>query len=139
MTDDIRVAIFTGTRTRNRPTANVVHRELRYERSVAEDAGQRLVVAVGDCPTGVDGHVRSWCAKNLPREDWHVYIAEWGQFGKAAGPRRNRRMCAAHPDAAVCVGFPLSLEPDRSGTWDCLHAATALDIRLRVVGPEEWM
>lgn len=61
------------------------------------DSLQRLLeylsadaVNVGDCPTGVDKWVRSWCeAGDL---EVHVFEAEWERFGKGAGPRRNALM-----------------------------------------------
>ena len=47
------------------------------------------LVATGDA-TGVDDLVREWCRGNfIP---YRRYAADWGAFGKSAGPRRNRRM-----------------------------------------------
>lgn len=49
------------------------------------------LVLVGDCPTGVDAWVRTWCAgeEELPCK---VFKAEWELYGKGAGPRRNALM-----------------------------------------------
>ncbi|MCM6777894.1 hypothetical protein NDR87_31650 [Nocardia sp. CDC159] len=134
-----RVVIFTGTRRNSAALRDVVVRELRHERGLARAARVGLFVAVGNCPTGVDGDVRAWCAVNLPRSDWHVYEADWARHGKAAGPIRNRDMCRAHPDAAAIVGFPASWDREQSrGTWDCLDAADEMGLPKRIIGPEVW-
>ena len=54
--------------------------------------------------------------------DQIVYVevcrADWKQFGRAAGPMRNRDMLEKKVD--LVLGFPL---PESIGTFDCLGAA----------------
>lgn len=136
---DYRVVIFSGTRRNHSRLRRVVVRELNYEQAHARGCGQRLFVAVGDCPTGVDGYVRGWCSKNLPDTDWRVHEADWAANSRGAGPIRNRAMCRAHRDAECLVSLPASWERDLSkGTWDCVDAAIELGIHYRVIEPEEW-
>lgn len=63
---------------------------------------------------------------------WQVetFAADWGNEGKAAGPRRNRRMLDAGAD--VVVGFPIGGRATSPGTWDCLEAAAERGIPLMV-------
>lgn len=49
-----------------------------------------LSVIVGDCPTGADAMAREWCGDfGVP---YAVYVADWANHGKAAGPIRNCAM-----------------------------------------------
>lgn len=132
---EYRTVIVTGSRDHTAP--EIVYRELRHEQSLAVSAGAKLFVAVGDCPTGVDAAVRRWCRTNLLRSCWREYIADWKHLGKRAGPARNRTMVGSHPDAAVCLAFPLCGPRFLSkGTWGCHDAATAIGIATRVVYPD---
>lgn len=90
-------------------------RELRIRTAWAFD---RLLVVVGDCPTGVDAITREAC------ETWglqvKVYEADWDE-GRRAGPVRNGRMVA---DGAVCcLAFP-----GGRGTADCIRQAARAGI-----------
>lgn len=91
-------------------------RELRIRTAWAFD---RLLVVVGDCPTGVDAITREAC------ETWglavKVYEAAWAREGRRAGPVRNGRMVA---DGAIRV---LAL-PGGTGTADCIRQARAAGI-----------
>ena len=77
------------------------------------------VVYVGDCPTGVDKFTRYWCDKSAV--PFRVFEAQWDDFGKAAGPIRNKEMIEA---AAQDVVKPILLAfPGGRGTEDCvMHA-----------------
>lgn len=70
-------------------------------------------VAVGCCPTGLDKFVRDL----VPKEFRTVYKADWKQFDRAAGPKRNREMVLANPGAIV-IAFP-----GGAGTNNCVHNA----------------
>jgi hypothetical protein len=88
-----------------------LHHELRVATAWAFD---RLLVVVGDCPTGVDAITRKAC------ETWglscKVYVADWRGEGRRAGPIRNGRMVA---DGAIrCLAFP-----GGTGTADCIRQA----------------
>lgn len=91
----------------------------------------------GDCPTGVDNLMLELCAEwKLPYER---YEADWEQYGKAAGPLRNRAMLKGEQyrsdirgkRANLLLAFP---EPGKypkipgSGTWGCIGEAAALRI-----------
>lgn len=45
-------------------------------------------------------------------------LADWKQFGKSAGPIRNRRMLAKHPDLVIAF-----CRNNSAGTMDCHDAA----------------
>lgn len=57
-------------------------------------------VHVGDCPSGVDLHVRDWAERHqFPHE---VHRADWANEGRKAGPRRNRKLVEAS-DALLAI------------------------------------
>lgn len=96
-----------------------------------------LTVVHGDCPTGADRAAARWCRLpvNGPRtvavvEEPHP--ADWAQYGRAAGPIRNREMVDAGAD--LVLAFPLPGPKSLSkGTWDCIGAAEAHGIPVRVI------
>jgi hypothetical protein len=49
---------------------------------------------VGDCPTGVDKFVRDYACRDGVKDLWQrqVHVAYWNQYGKSAGPIRNKAM-----------------------------------------------
>jgi len=55
------------------------------------------------------------------------FPAEWGRFGRAAGPQRNRLIVEA---AEVLVAFPLG---PSAGTRDCIRKARAKGILVHVL------
>lgn len=57
-----------------------------------------------------------WTIKHMVRPQ--RYPAEWGLYGRAAGPKRNARMIALSADA--CLAFP---GPNSRGTLGCLAMA----------------
>lgn len=54
---------------------------------------------VGDCPTGADAEARD-VARGY-KFDVRMFVAGWGEHGKAAGPIRNQQMIDAAPDRVV--------------------------------------
>ena len=56
-----------------------------------------------------------------------VFDADWKQYGKAAGPIRNRAM-AAFADALIA--FPLGVS---RGTWNMIAAAQGLGLSVTVI------
>jgi hypothetical protein len=52
--------------------------------------------------------------------------AEWHLHGKSAGPKRNRKMLLAYPDARV-IGFPMG---ESRGTRGCLKMAREFGMRV---------
>lgn len=75
-------------------------------------------VGVGDCPTGLDDHVREYARHNGVEHCITVYEADWDRWGKAAGPRRNREMVnEMQPDLSLAFFSPPPAE--NSGTQGC--------------------
>ncbi len=59
-----------------------------------------------------------------------TYEADWAQYGKAAGPKRNQRMLdEGKPD--LVLAFP---EADSRGTWDMVRRAWAAGVSTRIAG-----
>ena len=57
----------------------------------------------GGCPTGADRLAKEWAATKPEIKRWECK-AEWGKYGKAAGPRRNAQMVEWKPD--LVIAFP---------------------------------
>lgn len=74
----------------------------------------------GGCPKGADFLADQFARKVLllPQSNVEVYEADWAQFGRAAGFRRNRRMVNSMPD--VCLAF---LRDNSRGTTNCRDLA----------------
>ena len=81
-------------------------------------------VGVGDCPTGADPIIRD-ISKELGIPG-RVYIADWGKFGRPAGPLRNRRMVESVKPSRV-VGF-LRSDRENRGTKNLLLLAERSNI-----------
>jgi hypothetical protein len=79
-------------------------------------AGCTDVVVVHGCAPGADIMADYWVRNR--REYWPVtaerHPADWRQYGKAAGIRRNKQMVKAGAD--VCLAFQLD---DSPGTKQC--------------------
>lgn len=58
----------------------------------------------------------------------HVMLADWNKFGRRAGPIRNRRMLAEHPD--LVIAFCLN---SSAGTMDCYNAARAMGLTTELI------
>jgi bifunctional DNA primase/polymerase-like protein/SLOG family YspA-like protein len=86
--------LVTGDRRWTRPD-----RLARVLDQAAAEAGGRVRLLVGDCPTGADRHAVRWVRRRgVP---FQVFRARWAQMAaegrprKAAGPLRNRAMLDA--------------------------------------------
>lgn len=106
--------LVTGYRDYNK--ARRVWGLLHATRSLADAMGRRLVVVVGDCPTGADAWARRWC--EMYQVDYELYEANWNRYGRRAGPVRNREMVDSGVDAGAAFCHPLM-----RGTADCLGYA----------------
>ena len=84
-------------------------------------------IAVGDCPTGLDRIV--WVQY---KEKCKRYYADWLQYGKAAGPIRNREMCEKNQES-ILVAFP-----GGRGTSSCKMEAARLGIPVLEVVAKSW-
>lgn len=95
---------------------------------LSEGASQDLVVIHGNARSGAD-----LLADTLGRQ-WGATVvrepADWGQYGKAAGPIRNQKMIDEHkPD--VCYAFRSSGKSN--GTDDCVARARKAGIPTYVI------
>ncbi len=86
-----------------------------YERFSKEmtKMGPTLVIQ-GGAP-GADALARRWAEEHGVKCE--TYPAEWGKYGKSAGPMRNEEMIRANPEAVV-LAFP-----GGRGTAHCISFA----------------
>lgn len=89
--------------------------------SIADDV--RLIFGEAK---GTDRMAKRWAINN--GLSWKQYTAKWKEYGKAAGPIRNKWMVASKPD--LCIFFWDGKTP---GTGDCLKQATAAGLKCIVV------
>lgn len=74
------------------------------------------LVIVHGAGSGADRIAKLWAIQQgVPYEP---HPADWGRYGKAAGPIRNQQMVALGAD--LCLAFPL---PQSRGTYDCMRRA----------------
>lgn len=64
-----------------------------------------------------------------------VFPANWGKYGKGAGPRRNSEMLAEKPD--LVIAFHEDLKKSK-GTIDTLRKAKGMAIRTEVIPKQVW-
>jgi hypothetical protein len=128
------------------PSSSALNSAL-FELSRRATLGEDLTVRVGDCPTGVDLHVREMIRQS-PRLRGEVWPALWHVFGSSAGPERNRamllgtRQTGAHAMATegqradALWAFPHEHhDPGRgSGTWSAIRIARELGIPVTIRG-----
>lgn len=89
-----------------------------------ETAKPDLVVHGG--ATGADKIAEGWAKDHcIPVL---LYTADWKQYGKSAGPRRNAQMVSNHPTAIV-LAFPMR---GSLGTWSCVRIAKACGMKVIV-------
>jgi hypothetical protein len=85
--------------------------------NIFHESHRDFVLHVGDA-RGVDEFVREWAYEN--DVTCIVYIAHWNEYGKAAGPIRNRDMLR---NADKLIAFP-----GGKGTRDCIAGARHIGI-----------
>jgi hypothetical protein len=108
--------LVSGSRSITPAQAEVVRQKILAVVATLEE-GTPITIVVGDA-TGVDS-----VARKLAREqEWtlEVFVANWTQEGKKAGPLRNARMMDTKPD--LVVAFPRGASP---GTRDVMRKAKA--------------
>lgn len=83
---------------------------------------------------GADELARAWCHEtSTPTEE---YGAEWEEYGKRAGPLRNRAMLTAGNPDLVLAFLDKPLEESR-GTAHMVRIAREAGVRTVVVGVED--
>lgn len=89
-----------------------------------------LMVRHGGCPSGADNFASLWCRSwYMPSQVCEsIHDANWDDFGKAAGPIRNREMAQAGAD--LCLAFPLG---ESRGTWNCVNECKKAGIPVKVI------
>lgn len=145
--DSLMIVAVTGWRFHTGRDLIRGHMDSFWARHEDFFAGE-LLVRVGDA-TGADEIVLNWCKDN--GIEYRRYGAQWDQFGKAAGPKRNEQMLtqewytrdpSGHGEvlwrpsrADLLIGFP---EPGAhpkipgSGSWNCIGQAFTLGIEILI-------
>lgn len=126
MTEKTMRILVTGSRKwRDQELLRIVLDAVAVE---ALNAGCTEVVVVHGCAPGADMMADYWVRNR--RERWPVraerYPADWRQYGKVAGIRRNGEMVKAGAD--VCLAFVLDESP---GATHCGALAERHDIPTR--------
>jgi hypothetical protein len=80
----------------------------------ADSIDEPLTIVHGACPTGADAITDRWCRRREDQVFLVTYPAEWGIYGKEAGPIRNREMVDQGAD--VCLVFMKNASPGSSNT-----------------------
>lgn len=88
-----------------------------------------LMVRHGGCSTGADSFASMWVSTWFKPTNIceSIFTANWDDFGKAAGPIRNREMAQAGAD--LCLAFPLG---ESRGTWNCVNECKKAGIPVKV-------
>jgi len=80
----------------------------------AEHAKNPISLLIEGGARGADNLAREW-AQQRGIED-QTFMADWKQFGRSAGPRRNQQMIEAKPDMVIAF-------PGGGGTADMVKRA----------------
>lgn len=98
--------------------------------ALLEHATRRDVVVHG----GADGadSIADQRHRLLPGASCETWEAQWAEFGKAAGPRRNQAMVDSGVD--LCLAF---IRNDSRGATDCLMRASSAGVPVVVYRRDE--
>lgn len=92
--------------------------------SALAEAKFRVTTLVCGMAPGVDSSAWEWAkARKIPIDE---HPARWSEHGDAAGPIRNREMCAV---ADALLAFP---SDDSRGTKNCISAARSVGLIVHV-------
>ncbi len=125
--------LVCGSRTWSDPAT--IHAVLfglsAMQRDDGSEGDPEFVVITGGA-AGADRQATVW-AQTWDRR-WAVYLADWSEHGKAAGPIRNQRMLdEGTPDVVwAFVDKPLA---ESKGTADMCRRAKAAGLPVYVVSP----
>lgn len=93
--------------SRDWPDGEMVWDKLDAAATAAREAAASLFVVVhGGCLAGADQMAAQWCAFYPLTAGWlpvveEIHRAAWGEFGRAAGMRRNKQMVSTRPDETL--------------------------------------
>lgn len=108
--------IIAGTRTYN-----------DYSRllDIIKDLKWNITTVLSGGSLGVDEMRERWARSNdIPIE---YYAAQWGKYGKSAGPRRNLQM-AQNADSLITLW-----DGSSRGTQNMIQTAQDLDLQVHIV------
>ena len=97
-----------------------------------DSLSRATVIVLGDA-RGVDSIARA-VATSLGFADIRRHIADWGAFGRRAGPIRNRAMLDENPQLVLAFHDDLA---NSRGTKDMIQAATRRGIPVEIITGEE--
>lgn len=101
------------------------HKDMDLVNRVLDHLKPKAVI-VGDCPTGVDLFVRSWC--KMTNTNFTVFEADWTMYGRAAGPLRNKKMIDFAKKLSTKGSVILVCFKGGAGTKNCQEYARSRDI-----------
>ena len=123
---DFRVLV-TGSRTWDAEgTLRAALHELYY--AAVGSGADRLVVVHGANPRGADAMADTWVRDHAQHGTVTAerHPADWHQYGRSAGYRRNAEMVGAGAD--LCLAF---VRDDSAGATNCLRLAERAGIATR--------
>lgn len=105
------------TGSRDWKTSRTIHSALA--KAAAGRALNEIIITHGACPTGADAIAHQWARLVGVKQEPHP--ADWDLHGRAAGPRRNKRMVDLGAD--VCLAFIRNGSRGATGCADLAEAA----------------
>jgi hypothetical protein len=109
------IVIVTGGR-------NFMQRSFLYESLDKIHKNNKIDLVINGGASGADSLSTEWAIER--GVDFKIIPAEWGKYGKSAGPKRNRLMLARYPEATV-VAFE-----GGSGTNGCVEMAKSKQMNI---------
>jgi YspA, cpYpsA-related SLOG family len=102
----------------------------------AEGAGPELIMINGGA-RGADTICQSWAVERGVQ--CNIYPAQWDNFGRAAGPIRNKKMVEAllEAEGTDVLAFANGALADSRGTRNCVEHATVQGLKPQVFVYEE--
>lgn len=88
-------------------------------------------LVTGACPTGADYLAEEWASKQFPAKTIikKRFHADWANYGKVAGPKRNAQMARYCQPKGVCLAF---WNGTSTGTADMIAQARAAGLEVRI-------
>jgi hypothetical protein len=95
-----------------------------------EQYNKDTIIIHGACK-GADS-LAGYIARRLGFKNIKEYPADWKQFGKSAGPIRNRQMLKENPDIELVLAFHEYINESK-GTKDMLAVAESAGIKTKLI------